>query len=297
MTSPTQPANRAAAMVTASYAADFDRCRLLCETVDRRVTGMAKHYLLVAGHDVERFKALETGHRQVVDERDLLPSWLHAVPDPTSLFRRHVWLSLKTPPLRGWHVQQLRRLALARHVDEDALVFVDSDVAFVRPFDLGEFWSGERLRLFRRDNALASGDSAEHAAWSVNAAQSLGLPRVASAHDYIATLIAWRRAAAAALLDRVEQSTGRHWAAGVASSRRFSECTLYGRFVDDVREGEGHVHDSLERCRVYWSGPRMDDGALARFIDGLGPGQVAVGLQSFIGFDVAGIRRLVGPGS
>lgn len=294
MTTPNPPENRAAAMVTASYAADFDRCRLLCETVDRRVAGMAKHYLLVAGHDVERFRTLETSRRQVVDERDLLPSWLHAVPDPVSLFRRHVWLSLRTPPLRGWHVQQLRRLALARHVGEDALVSVDSDVAFVRDFDLGAFWSVDRLRLFRRDNALASGESAEHAAWSVNAAQSLGLPQVASRHDYIATLIAWRRDTAAAMLDRIEQATGRHWAAGVASSRRFSECTLYGRYADEVADGAGHVHESLERCRVYWKGPRMDDAALARFVEELGPGQVAVGLQSFIGIDVARIRRLVG---
>lgn len=297
MAQATQPENRAAAMVTASYAADFERCRLLCETVDARVTGMARHYLLVAGHDVKRFAALQTSNRIVVDERDLLPPWLHAVSDPSSLLRRHVWLSLKVPPLRGWHVQQLRRLALARHAGEAALVSVDSDVAFVKPFDLGDFWSGDRLRLFRRDNALAAGDGAEHAAWSLNAAKSLGLPPSPSPHDYIATLIAWRRDAAAAMLDHVERVTGRDWAAGVARSRRFSECTLYGRFVDDVTGAAGHVHDGTERCRVYWTGPRLGDDALARFVDGLGPGQVAVGLQSFIGIDVARIRRLVGLGS
>ena len=36
-----------AAIVTASYAPDFERCRLLCETIDRHVTGVSHHYILV----------------------------------------------------------------------------------------------------------------------------------------------------------------------------------------------------------------------------------------------------------
>ena len=35
-------------------------------------------------------------------------------------------------PLRGWHAQQIRRLALARHVEADMLLSVDSDVVMVR---------------------------------------------------------------------------------------------------------------------------------------------------------------------
>ncbi len=74
--------------------------------------------------------------------------------DPLSLFRRRVWLSLKTQPLRGWHVQQLRRIAIAAHAKEDVLVFCDSDVAFVKPFDLSAFWRDGKVRLFRRDGVL-----------------------------------------------------------------------------------------------------------------------------------------------
>ncbi len=59
------------------------------------------------------FRQLETARRTVIDVRDLLPSWLHSFRDPTSLFRRRIWLSLRTAPLRGWHVQQMRRIAIA----------------------------------------------------------------------------------------------------------------------------------------------------------------------------------------
>ncbi len=40
------------AIVTASYDKDFDRCALLCETIDRYTSGFDKHYLLVAHRDV-----------------------------------------------------------------------------------------------------------------------------------------------------------------------------------------------------------------------------------------------------
>ncbi|OWK21969.1 hypothetical protein AJ88_13520 [Mesorhizobium amorphae CCBAU 01583] len=60
-----------AAVVTASYAPDFERCRLLCETMDRQVSGVVHHYILVEHRDVALFRQLETGSRTVVDERDL----------------------------------------------------------------------------------------------------------------------------------------------------------------------------------------------------------------------------------
>lgn len=286
---------RSAALVTASYAPDFERCRLLCETVDRHVTGLDRHYLLVAGHDVARFRALESAGRVVVDERDLLPGWIRPVRDPTSLFRRYVWLSLRTPPLRGWHVQQLRRMALAAFAGEETLVFVDSDVVFVRPFDLGQFWQGDRLRLLRRDGGLSRMAPGDHQVWSAQAARILGIvPPEPSPHDYIGTLIAWRRDTLVALCAHVEAVTGRPWPAAVASGRRFSECTIYGRYVDDVRAGAGHVPDSREFCRVYWNGPVPGDGDIAAYIDGLEPWQVAIGLQSFIGVDAGRLRGLLG---
>jgi Family of unknown function (DUF6492) len=136
-----------AAIVTASYAPDFERCRLLCETMDEFVTGASHHYILVEGRDVPLFRQLQTQTRTVVDERDLLPPWLHAWWDPASFLRRRIWLSLRTQPLRGWHVQQLRRIAVGYHVGEDTLVYCDSDVAFLKPFDCKVFWRGGAARL------------------------------------------------------------------------------------------------------------------------------------------------------
>lgn len=284
-----------AAVVTASYAPDFERCRLLCETVDRHVSGVAHHYILVEHRDVALFRQLETNRRTVVDERELLPHWLRAFDDPLSLFRRRIWLSLKTQPLRGWHVQQLRRIAIAAHAREDVLIFCDSDVAFLKPFDCGAFWHDGKVRLFRRDGVLADEGHEEHRIWSRNAGAALGIdPSRTSTHDYISTLIAWRRDTVLAMCGQIEKVHARCWVEVVGSARKFSECMIYGRYVDDLLSGAGHFHGSEEFCRVHWTGEALSDDEFRRFIAAMAPEQVAIGMQSFIGTDIGRIRRLIG---
>lgn len=112
-------------------------------------------------------------------------------------------------------------------------------------------------------------------------------------HDYIATLIAWRRDSLLAMRRRIEDVTGRHWVAGVASQRMFSECMIYGRYADEVIAQGGHFVSSEEFCRVYWKGPQMSEDDIRGFIRDLGAYQVAIGMQSFIGTDVDTIRRIV----
>jgi hypothetical protein len=283
-----------AAIVTASYAADFERCRLLCETIDRLVTGAPRHYILVEKRDVALFRQLETRDRMIVSERDLLPAWLKPYDDPLSLFRRRIWLSRKTQPLRGWHVQQLRRIAIAAHVREDALVYIDSDVAFVKPFDCRVFWRDGLVRLFRRDDGIAAA-LADQEIWSQNAGKALGIAASSpSPHDYIATLIAWRRDSVEAMCRHIEAVHGKHWVEVVASVRKFSECIMYGRYVDDVIGGAGHFHGAEEFCHIQWFGTPHSDEEISAFISEIRPEQVAIGMQSFIGTDIARLRRLLG---
>jgi hypothetical protein len=280
------------ALVTASYRPDLERCRLLCETIDRHVTGYSHHYLLVASNDVAAFRTLEGSRRTVIDERDLLPGWLRSYPDPLSRFRKRIWLSPRTMPLRGWHVQQLRRIAIAGQVREDGLIFCDSDVAFLRPFDCNMIWRNGDLRLFRRENGLSRPDLDDQRLWAANAGRTLGLT-AAPRHDYIATVIAWRRESALAMCRHIEDLSGKHWVAAIGSNRHFSECMLYGRYADEVMQGQGHFHESNELCRVYWTGPALSDDTFSEFVSSMTPDQVAIGMQSFIGTDIGRIRRMI----
>ena len=283
-----------AAIVTPSYAADFERCRLLCETLDRHVTGTAHHYILVERRDMKLFSQLAGARRTVVNERDLLPGWLRPFDDPTSLFRRRIWLSFRTKPLRGWHVQQLRRIAIAAHVQQDVLVFCDSDVVFLKPFDCGAFHRDGKVRLFRRDDTMASETRYDHRLWSRNAGEALGIASPAvSPHDYISTLIAWRRETMTAMCRWIEAQHGRSWIEVLGSSRKFSECMVYGRYVDEVLQGADHFHSAEEFCRVHWFGQALSDDEFHTLVASMEPEQVAVGVQSFLGVEPDRIRRLI----
>ena len=283
------------AFITASYGPDFERCRLLCETMDHHATNWSTHYLLVSSADLKQFRALEGPRRTIVDERDILPSWLRRVKDPLSGFRRDLWLHPYGLPLRGWHVQQLRRIALADHVDDDAMIAVDSDVAFVSAYDARSEWASDgTLRLYRVEGAMSLEDHVEQRIWSANAGAALGLPAGPGANDYINTLIAWRTSTVRAMMRHIENihhvtSFARH----LARRRRFSECTIYGRYVDEVLSLEGHHADDRALCRVLWFPPGADFAGLEAFIAERDAHQVAVGLQSFIGLDMQAIRKAV----
>lgn len=288
-----------AAIVTASYRGDFDRCRLLCESIDRRVSGHARHLILVEEGDVALFRKLAGPKREIVSERDLLPFWLRPFPDPLSLGRRRVWLSPKGPPLRGWHVQQLRRIALAASMPEEVMISCDSDLVFVKPFDVSRLWKDAAVSFYRSPGAMAHVLTelvADHVAWARKAAALLGIRgRGETDVGYIATLIAWRTDTVRRMIERIESVSGRSWIAALAGTRALSECTIYGRFVDEVEERPDlHLATDEKLCRIYWSGDAMDAGALRRFADALAPGQVAVGIQSFTGTDPGLIRQAAG---
>ncbi len=282
------------AIVTASFAPDFERCRLLCETVDKHVSGFSTHYILVEHNDVALFRQLEGPRRQVIDEMDLFPKWIRAYPDPFYLGRRRIWLSLRTLPLRGWHAQQLRRIAIAEKVEDDALFYCDSDVAFMKPFDCADLWKGGDLRLFRRDSELLVAVPGDQRLWAQNAALLLDIDRdEILPHGYVGTLIAWRRESVVGMCRRIERVQSRHWLEAIGRRRRFSECTIYGHFADDVEGLRGHFIDTDDFCKVYWFAPAPTETEFRSFIAAMTPEQVAIGMQSFIGADMSYVRRLV----
>ncbi len=292
---PSVPASDSFAIVTPSYRGDLERCRLLCDSVDRFVADLENHYLLVEDRDVPLFRDMEGPRRRIVPESTLLPGWLRSWPDPLASGRR-IWtgvgaLARGLVPLRGWHAQQLRKLAIATIAPETVLLFADSDVVFLRPFELASQVGPAGTRLYRIDNAIRP-DMAEHRMWLDNAARALGIPAPKlPAHDYINNLITWRADLARALLAHVERTTGRHWVAAVAGRRAFSEWLLYGLFVDEVLgAGSGHVAEARALARTYWLRGDITPDGLLREMDALPADAVAIGVQSFIEMPVPLLR-------
>lgn len=289
------------AIATPSYAGDLERCRLLCASIDRFVTGHAAHYLLVEDRDVALFKGLEGPRRHVVAESELLPSWLRARPDPLTFGRRRVWTGLGAlargvPPLRGWHAQQLRKFAIARACSEDVFLFADSDMIFARPFALGALERDGAVRLYSKPGAITADMVERHVPWCENASLLLGLgPPGFPGADYI-NMVSWRRLTVLSLLEHVERSSGRDWVSAMARRRRFSEYVIYGHYVERVLglEAAGHWADPRELCRYYWFDHEVAGlDRVASFEEVLEPWQVAVAVQSFIDQPLERLRTLM----
>lgn len=285
------------ALITPSYAGDFAHCRLLCDSIDRYIADQPHHYILVDNDDYKHFGSLSGPRRHIINEQDILPNWLKSTRQGFSATARKIWFSTRTWPMRGWHVQQLRRIAIASHVPQDGLLYCDSDMLFVKPFSTQSLWRGNDLRLYRKDNgisdALADGGQL-HKDWSQHGARLNGLAPVKfPTHDYINNLVSWRRDLVTDMCAHIEQVSGRHWLAAIGSKRSFSECQIYGAYAEGVRQGEGHYLGQGALCQTYWSGEALTQGSLNEFLKTMDPAQVAIGVQSFTGTNPDLLRKLI----
>jgi len=288
---------RTTALITPSYAGDFERCRLLCDSVDRFVEDRPDHFILVDNDDFELFSPLSGAKRHVINELDILPNWLHSLRPAFPPSARKLWWSTKTWPMRGWHVQQLRRIAIAHHIAHDGLLYCDSDMLFVKPYSTQKLWRDGDLRLYRKDNGVNADlpDGGKiHMDWTAHAASLNGLKQPDyPAHDYINNLVSWRRDHVLAMCSTIEKVHGKNWIAAIGSRRSFSECQIYGAFADQVLNGQGHWHEAGGLCQTYWMGDALSRESMSAFVEQMEPQQVAIGIQSFTNTNPELLRELI----
>jgi hypothetical protein len=263
------------ALITCSYAPDILRCRRMCHSVDRWVAGDIKHLLIVPARDVPLFRALENGRRSVLAVEDVVPGKFWQLP-----FSQRWWLDRHGWPLRGWVMQQVTKLSANFASCAELLIFVDSDLQFIRPFGTDNVVRGERLRLHRIPGAKSTG---QHLGWHHRAADLLGVPRQYFGHDYIGQLISWRSSHLAGLQDHLEQLHDQPWYSGIARSLQVSEYILYGAYLEAVvgMEHSGHFGCDGDLAHCCWF--REEADALADGSTPLRSDAVAVLLQSNLG--------------
>jgi hypothetical protein len=196
------------------------------------------------------------------------------------------------PPLRGWIVQQLVKLALADQMHEPVIVLADSDVVFVRPVTVATFAPGGRVRFYRKDDAIDL-SLPRHLRWHAVARDLLGLPsppRPTPLPDYISPLNSWDGAVVRRALRRIETVTGRPWVVAVGKELHFSEFILYGLYADAV-EQVGTValtNDSL--CHSYWDTVPLTVEGADEFLSSLRPQDVAYMISAKSGTPLS-VRR------
>lgn len=273
------------AIVTPSYEPDFERCQMLCESVNRYAHGDWRHYVIVDRRDEQLFRTLRGPRTELILKERWLPWWIRRMP-----FSRRIWLSFKTLPLRGWIVQQLMKLSVGAHLTEDAFIFVDSDLSFCRPFDVSMFERESKLRLFR---AMGGGDNADHRTWHASAARILGLPpRDDLTSTYIGAITTWRRDHLVEMYAHIEKTHRQRWFRAIVREYHLAEYILYGTYIDRVRGDDHlHYHEDTDICLISWEHDIQSDADLDRFFAAMKPEHIAVMLSAKLNIPVSQYRE------
>jgi hypothetical protein len=258
-------------VITKSYAPDYELCADLARSL-LRWSENVQHQIIVPASDLKLFGQLASPRTAIRAEAELLPgSFVRSPVGNVTINLRRPW-----PPVRGWIVQQLVKLAAAAESTDDVVVIVDSDTEFVRPFDASTFVTDGAVRFYRLPEGVDE-TLPRHMIWHRVARALLGLPEAAQPPlpDYIASLIAWDPDLVRAMLDRVEQVAGRRWVDIVAAQLHFSECILYGVFAEQQPGQQARATDR-SLCHAYWGSEPLDDESAAKFFSGLSEDDVAI---------------------
>jgi hypothetical protein len=265
-------------IVTPSFRDDLDRCELLADGVARFASGDFRHIVIVPRRDLADFQG-RLGRYGVagVPEEELLPSWL--LPVPFS----HKWqLTPRGWPVRGWMRQQVIKIAYASLSTADAVVFADSDVCFVKPFDSSLVLSDDgRVRLLSEPG---EGDTPMHHDWYRRGYRLLGLPvSDYSGHGFIGNIVPWVPEHVRSMVRRIEAVSGSDWRRKLLYQKTLSEYVLYGLFVEEVlglQASRHFVSDKARPVHEYWNQDELSDDRLLAFVRTMNPEQLAIHIQS-----------------
>lgn len=269
------------AIFTKTYKGDRHHFARLCESMDKHMPEVT-HYVLVDHSDLELFAHYASDRRQIVDCQTILPQFFEL-----DLPRRRLWWKFPAKLVRGWIYQQLIKIGFTATLKEQAVMLVDSDVTFLRPITTNDLYIDGRVKFYRAPDRA---DGPQFEQWHRIAQRCLGVPETGyPGFDYIIPAIPISPEVMRAMIDRIENVSGKDWAAALYGHFRFSEYVLYGNFVDKVAgPHQDLVHATSETsCHCSWDYDLDDQAGLDAFADELAPHHNCVVLQSNLGLPQA----------
>jgi Family of unknown function (DUF6492) len=259
------------AVITKSFAPDFELCADLQRSVLEYSPNTVHHHIIVPRRDLKLFSKLANSRTHIRCETDFLPRLF--VPAPFGNWA--VNLARPIPPIRGWILQQVVKLAAAAASEDDVVLVVDSDVEFVRQFAPETFLQDGRVRFYRQPDKIVE-QLPRHVIWQRVARALLGLPVSNPPYaDYIASMLAVDPSIVRGMLSRVAAASGSPWPTVIARQVHFSEWTLYGVFVDEVIRGPGTLASGDPLCLGYWDEIPLNLDESVQFLSGVRPTDVA----------------------
>jgi hypothetical protein len=281
-------------IITPSYAPDFQRCRLLCQSISQHVQGHHEHLIIIDKKDYQLFAELENNQTRLIIKEDILPGWIVKIP-----FSKKWWFSFKTLPVRGWILQQIVKLSAFEFSDADNFLFIDSDVTFIRSFNVNQLQQSNQYSLSSLDRKKEDYQDKRKQRWHQFAADLLELPEETPlVKDYISQLVLWKRENLIKLTQAIEQSPlnrkSASWKQFLCNTLDFSEYTLYGLFAEHrLKEKSGHIFQNDELCFCSWHQQIDNIDDLQQFLRHVPKRYPAVLIQSNLGISAINYQHLI----
>jgi Family of unknown function (DUF6492) len=260
------------AVITPSVAPDFELCAALNRSVLEHSPETVEHHIIVPRADLALFDCLTGPRTHIRCEADFLPRSFVRAPFKNVTIN----MGRPFPPVRGWILQQVVKLAAVAASEADVVVLVDSDIEFLRQFTTATFVHDGVVRFYRKPGEIDR-RLPRHVQWHRVARTLLGLPQTEPPYtDYVSSLLAWDPAIARRLLAQVTAATGRPWTTAIAAQLHFSEWTLYGVFVDHFLGAPANSFASDDAlCLSYWEERPLSREGVNDFLSGLRRSDVA----------------------
>ena len=238
-------------------ARDIELFALLAESIDRFVPAHVQHRVIVPASDATAFVRFGNERRQIISQDDALPFKVRAFPKVLTrlsplvgALRRPLYLAPGFNVVRGWVLQQILKIEQTRVLEADVVLNVDSDVFFVRPFDIDMVLPDENPIFFR---VATENLSPEHRRWTQTSHDILGIEisNGQTAH-YVENCIPWSPRIICDMVKRIEDVHKTAWYNVLLRQRSFSEYFIHGRFVDELVNDPLVKTSSRTICNTYW---------------------------------------------
>lgn len=294
------------AVLTPSYRLDFQHFVDLHASVLRHTADDVVHHVVVPNRDVALFAEIGSGRLKVHPVNTYVPrTFLSTYPVSIALRTlprmsipaakvEAINLRRPWPPVRGWVLQQIIKLAVTSRIDADVVLIADSDITLIRPVHVDDFLRGESVRFYRKPGGITT-EMTRHSAWHIVANRLLGIdaqPEDATT-DYVSSFQAWDPKIVGKLQNRIRDTATDDWRSAIARELHFSEFILYGVYVDRMGTALERSFTSTETlCRSHWDPIPLDRAGADRFVESIGPDDVAIQIQS-ASHTPADVRRYI----
>lgn len=286
-----------ATFFTPSFIGDIDRAVWLRRSLRTFFRGRANHIMAVPHRDMPDFRRV-FGHEtdlMLVAQEDLVdpcfyPDRLHRM--VARLAPSQLWRMKQHAGRAGWIIQQIVKLNSPSLVPEGAIIFLDSDLFFFRPFDFNTLGiDGNRLLV----RILPETESARHRHHIVKAREILALPADRSTEQtYMAYPAIWFADWVRQLHAHLERISRKPWQHSLYHAGHISEYTLYGIYLEEVLKPPQLMIRDKRFNLIAWDHDSFVKLNTAMLQPGFEPeGHISLVIQSNIGIPTTEYEHLL----